>query len=65
MRFRAKVLSVLPRVARECYGAANARDAEERAATMGDEILTELRQLMPEELEQAHLQVLPESDGEE
>ena len=30
-RFRAKVLSVLPRVAKECYSAANPGDALERA----------------------------------
>ena len=40
MRFRAKVLSTIPRIAKEAYGASNPNDALERAETLADEILT-------------------------
>jgi len=65
MRFRAKVLAVLGRIGRECYGAASAKDALERAETLAGEIFAELRLLKSEDLETTSLRVLPGTDGEE
>lgn len=65
LRFRAKLMAASSRFARECYGAANVGDAEERAATLVDEILGELRQLKAEELHRASLRVLPDGDQTE
>jgi hypothetical protein len=65
MRFRAKVLAVLGRIARECYSAASAKDALEKAENLAGEIFAELRLLKIEDLEGVSLRVLSESDGEE
>jgi hypothetical protein len=65
MRFRSKVMGVLGRIARECYGAASAKDAQEKCENLAGEIFAELRLLKTEDLEAASLRVLPESDGEE
>jgi hypothetical protein len=64
MRFRAKVLSVLPRIAKECYGAASPQDAKERSENLAGEIFDELRKLGPEDLSDTSLRVL-EATGEQ
>lgn len=65
MRFRAKVLAVLPRIARESYGASSAKDAMEKCEDLAGEIFAELRLLKIEDLEEVSLRVLSETDGEE
>jgi hypothetical protein len=63
MRFRARVLSVLPRIGKECYGASSLQDAQERCENLAGEIFDELRKIRPEDLEGASLRLVKGNDG--
>jgi hypothetical protein len=65
LRFRAKVQTVFPRMAREAYGASSLANALERIENLAGEIFDELRKIPPEDLEKPRLRALPGAINEQ
>jgi hypothetical protein len=63
LRFRAKLLAFVPRMAREAYGAVSAEDAHEKVENLAGEILAELRKIGPQDLQKPGLRVLGSTES--